>query len=378
MSIKQIVDKLRKEISGRNREDFIDDLEEMLSENAKELSINEYFFHLPLKHIFSVISRVNFISIDEDDGGFDVLHNFIKNTIHAHFEEKETLLILQNIDIEQILLSYEKTFAILELFTNCPILNHFCRLHKDKQQLPEKDYEYELNQKDSEIEKLKQQNKELQSKQNSKSTSNFVPILEKPKDLESDIFKACREGKLTSVQWLIEKCHIDKNKRVVTVDFKLGFFQDDTPIHIASLRGHLPIVEYLIEKQNVSPYIKGSIGQTPLHDACSKGHLPIVQYLIEKKNVNPNVQKNYEKTSLHDACEKGHLHIVEYLISKGSKIEAKETYYGRTPLHNASYWGHTKVVKYLVSKGANKQARDKDGKTPYDLARNDEIKEILK
>ena len=27
-------------------------------------------------------------------------------------------------------------------------------------------------------------------------------FLEKPKDIESDILKACEEGKLTSVQWL--------------------------------------------------------------------------------------------------------------------------------------------------------------------------------
>ena len=30
--------------------------------------------------------------------------------------------------------------------------------------------------------------------------------------------------------------------------------------------------------------------------------------------------------------------------------------------------GQTDVVKYLVYKGANKNAKNKDGKTPYDLA----------
>ena len=40
--------------------------------------------------------------------------------------------------------------------------------------------------------------------------------------------------------------------------------------------------------------------------------------------------------------------------------------------------GETDVVQYLVSKGANKCAKDKFGKTPYDIAKNDEIRELLK
>ena len=30
--------------------------------------------------------------------------------------------------------------------------------------------------------------------------------------------------------------------------------------------------------------------------------------------------------------------------------------------------GKTNVVKFLASKGANKNAKDKNGKTPYDVA----------
>ena len=62
MSVKQTVEKLKKEINERNRKDAIDNLEEMLSENVEELSKNEKFFYIPLKNIFSVISKVNFNS----------------------------------------------------------------------------------------------------------------------------------------------------------------------------------------------------------------------------------------------------------------------------------------------------------------------------
>ena len=68
---------------------------------------------------------------------------------------------------------------------------------------------------------------------------------------------------------------------------------------------------------------------------------------------------------------------IQYLIENGANIEAKDCR-EETPLHLASSYGKTEVVKYLVSKGANKNAKNNDGKTPYDVARKDEIKELLK
>ena len=385
MSVKQIVEKLKKEINERNRKDAIDNLEEMLSENVEELSKNEKFFYIPLKNIFSVISKVNFNSIDESDNGFEILQNIIKNTINAHYEEKETLLILQNIDFSQLFLSYEKIISLFGLFTNCQILQQFCNLHNEKQQLPEKDYEYELKQKDKEIEKLKQQMKEFQSQ----TKLDFQPITEKPEDFESDIFKACKEGKLTSVQWLIEKENVDKNKRIEKTDSNNDLWKDDTPIHIASMNGHLPIVQYLIEKQNVDIDIKGGWKErTPLQYACEEGHLPIVEYLISK-GANVNAKDEDGNYVIHYASKGGLLPIVQYLIEKqnidinikGANIEAKVTLNdkdGWTPLYFASNYGKTDIVKYLVSKGANKNAKDNSGQTPYDLAGNDEIRNILK
>ena len=83
MNVDQIVEKLKKEINQRNRKDVIFNIEEMLSENVEELSKNEKFFYILLKNIFSVISKVNFNSIDESDDGFEILQNITKCTINA-------------------------------------------------------------------------------------------------------------------------------------------------------------------------------------------------------------------------------------------------------------------------------------------------------
>ena len=329
-----------------------------------------------LKNIFSVISKVDFNSIEENDKVIETIQNIIKNTIKKHFEE-ETILILQNLNTKtNSFSSYKDIFYILELITNCPILVNFCNLYKEHKILPAKDYEYEIKQKEKEIEILKHEIK-YKKLQKHEISNKFAPISEQFKYSESDIFKACKEGKLTSVQRLLEQGKEDKNKKVEKSNYDLKFYEGDTPIHVASQNGHLLIVKYLIEKQNVDKNIKGNCQRTPLHYACSNGHLLIVKYFIENQNVDKDIKGYANKTPLHYACENGHIEIVKYLISKYANVEARDKW-KETPLHFASNEGKIEVVKYLVSIGARKYAKTESGKTPYDLAKNDEIRKILK
>ena len=76
----------------------------------------------------------------------------------------------------------------------------------------------------------------------------FEPMTEKPKDFEPDIFIAAKEGKLSSIQNLIEKEGIDINKQVEKNYNDLIIYKGDTALHVACEKGHLPVVQYLIEK----------------------------------------------------------------------------------------------------------------------------------
>ena len=76
-------------------------------------------------------------------------------------------------------------------------------LYQEQNKEADIDSEYELQQKDKEIEKLKQE-----------ITIHFPPITEKPNDNEPNIFKESKDGKITSVEWLIDKEKVDQNKRV--------------------------------------------------------------------------------------------------------------------------------------------------------------------
>ena len=200
----------------------------------------------------------------------------------------------------------------------------------------------------------------------------------RPIDYEPDIYKACEYGKTSSVRWLIEKEKQDKEKQYSDeINYEHEFYQNDTPIHIASKNGHLEIVKYLIENRKVNKEIKGWYGKTPLHYACEKGHQPIVEYLILQR-ANVNVKDDYGWTPLHYACATGQASIVEYLISKGANIEAMDdTFAGWTPLHLASLYGYADIIKFILSKNINKNIRDKNSQIPSDWAKNDEIKKLL-
>ena len=107
MSFIEIVKQLSDEIKGKNRKDKILSYEELLSKEIEELSKCECFFNLPLNNIFSVISKVDF---SENDNMVELIQNIIKNMIQAHYEEKETILILQNINTNTILFHMKKSF----------------------------------------------------------------------------------------------------------------------------------------------------------------------------------------------------------------------------------------------------------------------------
>ena len=56
--------------------------------------------------------------------------------------------------------------------------------------------------------------------------------------------------------------------------------------------------------------------------ASINGHLPIVQYLVEKE-ANLEAKNGFDATPLRLASRFGHLTIVHYLVEIGANLEAK-------------------------------------------------------
>jgi len=104
---------------------------------------------------------------------------------------------------------------------------------------------------------------------------------EKAPDFTGNIFEAAKDGKLTSVIYLLAN-GTNVNSKDPSKD---GWhFTNRTALHYAAWNGHLRIVEYLVnQKADIKAKASGYPFGTPLHYAANSGHLSVVEYLVNQK-----------------------------------------------------------------------------------------------
>ena len=245
----------------------------------------------PFDQISQVIRKVEFDDICDINKSILLLQTLIKEMSDAC--PKKAVLILNDIKITNIEFTMGDIIEIVSKFTKSELLTKLGELYEeDKRYLrladDEKVHELlkeveklkiELQQKKEEnyelkkqIEELKDQNRALQEK-----FPKFPPITEKPKDFEKNVFNACAEGKLDSVQYHFEVLHADKEATCEREIPHYGISSGLTALNTACNSGQLQIVQYLCEVQNVNKETTNSNGFTPLLTACNSGYLPIVQ-----------------------------------------------------------------------------------------------------
>ncbi|PFK28309.1 hypothetical protein COI93_24165 [Bacillus cereus] len=88
---------------------------------------------------------------------------------------------------------------------------------------------------------------------------------------------------------------------------------------------------------------------TWLHVAAKKGHLEVVEYLINKGIDIEARGGTFDASALNLAAGEGHLEIVKYLIEAGAELDVSLA--KRNPLFGAIYGGHKEVAEFLVEKG---------------------------
>ena len=66
--------------------------------------------------------------------------------------------------------------------------------------------------------------------------------------------------------------------------------------------------------------------------------------------------------------EERNIEAVKQHLAAGADVDVKGGWLGGTPLHYAVGEGRNEIAKLLIAKGADVNAKNKDGKTPLDLA----------
>ncbi|KAI8569559.1 hypothetical protein RHMOL_Rhmol02G0287800 [Rhododendron molle] len=104
---------------------------------------------------------------------------------------------------------------------------------------------------------------------------------------------ACFSGSVAALEALIDKDELI----LYRVSSLSGFFiNDNTPLHVAALRGHLDFVKALLTRKPELATELDSSQSSPLHLACTKGHFEIVEELLR---VNTSVCPDRDEDGTH-------------------------------------------------------------------------------
>ena len=153
-----------------------------------------------------------------------------------------------------------------------------------------------------------------------------------------------------------------------------------TAIHVASLCGHVGIVDFLLE-HDADPDDADADGSTPLHCAASRGHQNTLLLLLHA-NADPTITDTRGNTPLHLAADHGHdgcvkalLYFTEQIRIAMDKSPANSN--GDTPLHYAAKWGYGNIVEILMEHGANPRATNRRCQTPLVVSHSSQISQLL-
>ena len=111
--------------------------------------------------------------------------------------------------------------------------------------------------------------------------------------------------------------------------------------------------------------------------ACANGDLSECERLLSDNLVDVNATTCDGLTGLHEAAICGNAEMVEYLLEQREvNINCCDNE-GWTPLHAAASLGQTKIVELLLEGGADVTIINCENFLAYDLARNDQIRELI-
>ncbi|KAH6665776.1 ankyrin repeat-containing domain protein [Halenospora varia] len=131
----------------------------------------------------------------------------------------------------------------------------------------------------------------------------------------------------------------------------------NTALHLATLKGHLPIIRLLLQTSSPSQLNTANLsGQTPLHLAIITKNQPVAHFLISQHADTSALTHNNESI-LHLAVESGSTEMVELCLDLAGELRDKRDSEGRTAFHRAVAGGNEGIVRLLLQRGVNHQAK---------------------
>jgi len=157
----------------------------------------------------------------------------------------------------------------------------------------------------------------------------------------------------------------------------------NTPLHLASELSRIPVVSLLLQQRGINDTMLNYQGRSPLDVAKNPDVFQQLQlarsiYLDRQiKEVQQLVSSN-KYTQLETALQDSHFQTVvdvngEQLATDPATVES-----GGTLLHEAARRKDIKLIELLLLNGADPFRRDRKGKLPQDITKDEATRTILK
>lgn len=169
----------------------------------------------------------------------------------------------------------------------------------------------------------------------------------------------------------------------VTLDINARDRDGNTPLHLASMLGRPSTVRLLLDQPETNDSLINYQGRSPLELARTPEIFQTLQLsrsiFIDKKTKEIWAlvkQKNYDE--LKKLLEDSHVEAVVDVNSGELATEPNTIESGGTLLHEASRNRDVKLIQLLLLHGADPFRRDRRGKLPQDVTKDDRTRGILK
>nr|KAJ0202854.1 hypothetical protein LSAT_V11C500239580 [Lactuca sativa] len=159
--------------------------------------------------------------------------------------------------------------------------------------------------------------------------------------MDKNLFEASLTGNVQLLNALLQE------DELVLDRIPLSCF-NETPLHIAALRGHLDFVKILVHKKPILAMSLDSQRRTALHLASAEGHVEIVRELLNV--ISPEgwrLQDEYGRTPLHLAAMKEQLEVIKVLIQTNPDLGRELQENGDTILHTCISCNRFEPMKFL-------------------------------
>lgn len=167
------------------------------------------------------------------------------------------------------------------------------------------------------------------------------------------------------------------------VDINARDRDGNTPLHIASMLGRVPVVRLLLEHNAINDSIANYQGRTPLDLARNPE-------VFQQLQLSRSLFVDTKMKQIQELVRKEDYGALEILLAdarirtlvdvNGSELatDPATTESGGTLLHEAARKKDAKLIQLLLLNGADPFKRDRKGKLPQDITKDDKTRAILK